>query len=120
MRLYLLGLFVLIGANRADAIEPWISTKFGPQIVIDGSQTDIFHWKAGSESIRADEEADRENLARQLINRGDWQQLMTARLSNTQTAQTAIQRLDKDGLRVLPDGQIISKYVFVSVVPYIR
>lgn len=120
MRLYLLGLFVLIGANRADAIEPWISTMFGPQIVIDGSQTDIFHWKAGSESIRADEEADRENLARQLINRGDWQQLMTAQLSNTQTAQAAIQRLDKEGLRVLPDGQIISKYDFVSVVPIIR
>ena len=93
--------------------------RLDPLIRVGDSDTALFQWDARADTILKEEQQSRNEVAQFFINSGQWQRLL-AECHSTETAQEALKKLDQAGLRVLPDGRVISQNVFVSVVPYTR
>ena len=95
------------------------NTWLQPLVQLDTSELDPFRWNPQADAILADYAMKQEKLAQHFIDCGDWECLVK-QCRSTKTAQDALEKFDKAGLKVLEDGRIISKTVFVSIVPITR
>lgn len=95
------------------------NTWLQPLIHLDSSELEPFQWNPQASAILIDYAQKQEQLAQYFIDCGDWECLVK-QCRSTKTAQDALEKLNKAGLKVLEDGRIISKSVFVSVVPITR